>query len=149
MAEGELPSPPHFAVDTALSAVSDPSGPFFAGTATRSPTASFFDESFSSVTGVFGGTVTFWEPPAYWTTRFDPLVLLTLPFDILDCDAVPLVIREAETLPFVIRLGPALAAGGIMRLPSPTPRSSAGKTCISAASSEPPDCVTAVTPIRQ
>src|SRR2546430_5805474 len=82
----------------------------------------------SSVTGVFGGTVTFWEPPAYWTTRFDPLVLLTLPFDILDCDAVPLVIREAETLPFVIRLGPALAAGGIMRLPSPIPRSSSGKT---------------------
>src|SRR5207244_1699263 len=39
----------HFAVDTALSAVSDPSEAFFAGTATRSPTARFFEESFSSV----------------------------------------------------------------------------------------------------
>jgi hypothetical protein len=110
----------------ALSAVSDPSGAFFANTATWSPAAKSFDALFNSVTGVLGGTVTVCEPPAYCTTRLDPLALLTLPFDIRDWDAVPFVMRDAETLPFVIRLAPGL--GAIMRLPSPTPRSSSGKT---------------------
>jgi hypothetical protein len=74
-----------------------------------------------------GGTVTFWEPPAYDTTKLDPFVLLTLPFDIRDCDAVPFVIRDADTLPFVILLALAPVAAPIMRLPSPSPLSSSGK----------------------
>ncbi len=49
----------HFAVDMALSAVSDPSGDFLASTATWSPAARVFETSLSSVTGVLGGTVTF------------------------------------------------------------------------------------------
>src|SRR5439155_20726397 len=42
---------------------SDPSARFVATTTTRSPTASGFDTSLISVTGVFGGTVTFVDPP--------------------------------------------------------------------------------------
>jgi hypothetical protein len=49
----------YLAIEIALSAVSDPSGAFFTIRATWSPAAMSFDEGFSSVTGVFGGTVTF------------------------------------------------------------------------------------------
>jgi hypothetical protein len=49
----------YFAVDSALSAVSDPSGAFLAKTATWAPAAKFLVVIFNSVTGVFGGTVTF------------------------------------------------------------------------------------------
>ena len=104
----------YLAVNMALSVVRDPSGAFAANTATWSPATRVFGESFNSVTGVLGGTITVCEPPAYWTTSVDPLVLLTLPFDMRDCDAVPLVMRDGATLPFVIRLAVALFGGPIM-----------------------------------
>jgi hypothetical protein len=62
-AQGSLSGPEarssHFAVDIALSVVSDPSGAFLANTATWSPAAKSLETIFNSVTGVLGGTVTF------------------------------------------------------------------------------------------
>src|SRR4051812_36600486 len=136
-------------VDMALSELSEPSAFFVITNATESPAASGFDTAFISVTGVLGGTVMFCEPPAYCTTRLEPLVLLTLPFDIRDWVAVPLVMRDCDTLPLVIRLAAALVFGAIMRLPSPSPRRSSGKMWISVARSDPSDCFTVVTPTNE
>src|SRR3954471_21417506 len=140
---------PQRLVEIALSDVRDPSAPFFATITTESPTASDLETCFSSVTGVFGGTVTFCEPPAYCTTIVEPLVLATLPLDIRDCDTAPFVIRDCDTLPLVIRLAEEPAFGVIMRLPSPIPRSSSGKMWISVARSDPSDCFTVVTPMKE
>ena len=57
--ERQWMSLPHFAVDMALSAVSDRSAPFFASTATWSPAAKSLEAILNPVTGVLGGTVTF------------------------------------------------------------------------------------------
>src|SRR3954465_11492079 len=147
---------PQRLVEIALSDVRDPSAPFFATITTESPTASDLEPCFSWVTGVFGGTVPFCEPPAYCTTIVEPLVLATLPLDIRDCDTAPLVMRDAETLPFVIllalplvmRLALVPALGAIIRLPSPRPLSSSGNMWISVARSDPSLCFTVVTPMK-
>jgi hypothetical protein len=125
--------------------VSVPSGRFAAGITTFAPGASLADVATISVTGTLGGTVIVWDPPLYATVIVrpappdvpffmlaapfvivpDPLVMLADPLVIV---AEPFVIRESETLPFVIEPPLAADGGAIGRLPSPSPRSSSGKT---------------------
>ena len=108
--------------------VSVPSGRFVAGITTLAPGASLVDVATISVTGTLGGTVIGCDPPLYatvivWPPPPDvPFFMLAAPFVIV---ADPLVML-ADPLVIVAELAPDGAAIG--RLPSPSPRSSSGKT---------------------
>ena len=96
------------------------------------PGVSLADVGAMTVTVTPAGTVMVCEPPLYATVMvpfaaplFVPLVIRAAP---LVMRAAPFVIRELATLPFVMVLRAPVDSGAIGRLPSPSPRSSSGKT---------------------